>query len=215
MTVQSEMALPLEYKEQPNPPRRPHSQDRRIRERAADLLMPEIIRWLGDDWREEQSDEYRKDLIDALNCSDADGYALAVHLERHSHWSPNAELVEILDSFPVWNAEQEAVKEWVAANQVKPKLGVGSFVKYGNVTGVIVAIHSETAEYVVQTDAWLANHPDQQGKCGGYVLAFEKVPPLSEEAHKANDRPERARPAQRDRHPSAVPAARRDHGALR
>lgn len=174
--TQIDTPLPLDY--QPNPPPRPTRYDAAVKRAAAERMMPEIVEWLGKDWKEADREEYISDLIGIAHLWD--GYEAAKELERGHHWAADAQLVEILDgATAAWVAENEAVKAWVETNQIKPALAVGDRVatkRQGE--GAIVAIHLDTATYVVQTDEYLAERPQQAGLRGGYVIAYEDVTPI-------------------------------------
>jgi hypothetical protein len=164
--------LPLDYPEQPNPPPRPTMRDDRVRRAAAEDILPDIIQWAGPGWREEEREKIINDLMAVDHLFD--GYESARGLEDLGWSSCDAELVETLDGGWLWMAHRNAVKEWVAANGIRPRLSPGQAViipRYG--AGAIVAINAEEATYAVQTEAWLKANPEQVGKAGGYAVNFE------------------------------------------
>lgn len=163
--------LPLDYQEQPNPPPRPTIRDPRVRRNAVEDLLPDVIDWYGRNWRESEREEVIADLMTII--SEPDGYQAARALEQRSHWECNSELVEILDGGWYHTAVDDAVREWVRYNLITPKFAVGDIVKTRHGTGPIVAIYADLATYTVQTNAFLQKHPDQAGKSGGHIVAFE------------------------------------------
>lgn len=145
---------------------RPKSNDPAIIEAAIREVMPEVVKWLGDEKVPE--DQLLRDLTRALRHSH-DGYKAARSLDSDG-WSPDAELVEILDGYSVSGAHREAEKSWVIANGIVPRHALGAVVsaRWGGktVSGPIYRIEAETAHYVIQHD------PAKQG--GAYV-PFEDV----------------------------------------
>jgi len=179
----SEQSLPLDYVEQPNPPPRPTLADERVRRTAAEALMPEIIRWLGRDWREVERQDYIDDLMEVAHIWD--GYEAARTLENRSQWMPDQDLVEILGCFWGSAALREATAKWVEANCITPKLAIGQTVKIrkerlGNDTGKITGIDKLQATYTVQTTTFLREFQGQADKGGGNVYPFEDCEPESE-----------------------------------
>jgi hypothetical protein len=169
----SETPLPLGYAEQMNPPPRPSLRDPRVRRNAAEGLLPDIIDWYGQNWRENEREEVIEDLMAIVG--ESDGYHAARALEQRSHWECDAGLVEILgDGDWTYRAVTDAVCEWVEYNKIAPKFAVGDIVKTPHGTGPIVSVHPKEATYTVQTDDFLEKNPTQAGKGGGYVVAFEK-----------------------------------------
>jgi len=165
--------LPLDHVEQPNPPPRPTLADESVRRAAAEALMPEIIRWLGKDWQEAEREDYIEDLMEVAHVWD--GYQAARLLESRSHWSPDQELVEILGGADGPMAADRAIEAWVAANNITPKLAIGDTVRARPRGGIgpIVNIDAAHATYTVATTDFFREYPDQAGKGGGIVVAFE------------------------------------------
>lgn len=165
--------LPLGYAAQPNPPKRPTRYDPSIKRQAAERLLPEIIQWLGKDWRETDREDYLADLVRVITIYD--GYEAARTLERDCHWQPDFELVEILDGArAVTIAEDIAIKAWVEANRIAPLFAIGDQVSTKHGAGKIVAIDAERAAYVVQTAEFLASHPKSK-RADGIVINFEEA----------------------------------------
>jgi len=141
---------------------RPTCKTPAVREKALRGILPDFVEWLKEDCEDEAS--ILKDLGDVLNGWN-DGYQAARDLE-HIGWSPDSELVEILDSFSEYRARDEAVKAWVKEVQPKPAFKLGDRViwkrQIKSVQGTITKIYSETAQYIVSESG------DAPG-CGTYV----------------------------------------------
>lgn len=166
----TEQPLPLDFKEQPNPPPRPSQRDEAIRRAAAETCLDDaIIAWAGSTYRPEEREDWIADLAAVI---EDDGYHAARALD-HKGWYPNSELCEILDGSWLWKAERDAVRLWVTSNCIKPKLAIGAEADTIHGRGTIVGIDPACALYTVQTDDWLAKNPSQVGGSGGYVIPFE------------------------------------------
>ena len=143
--------------------------------KVAEGLLPEIKMWSeGDIGPDEQVLEDLREILEK-EAPDADGYTLARAMERDGWYGVNSELVEILDgAFSIAHSvEEDAVKEWVTANEIKAPLVAGTMVKTKHGVGPIVSIMEDTAKYIVQTDRFLEKNPSQAGKASGIVVAFE------------------------------------------
>lgn len=99
--------------------------------RVVEEVLQEVMDWQGstgefnDD--EDAAEEVRKDLLEAISYGD-DGYGICRDLDS-SGWSPDSELVDILDNLEWHAVTRAAVKRWVLDNQVAPRLAVGAPVK--------------------------------------------------------------------------------------
>lgn len=177
-------ALPFPPREQPNPPPRPKHYGEAINKIVAKELLPEVIKWLEDDFRLGQEAEVEGQLRMALDRAFTfDGFKLAKRLHDQG-WDCDAELVEILDGAfsEASAAHSQLVRAWVAANGITLKFEKGQRVvsdRHG--PGRIVVLLPATAQYIVQTDEWLAEHESQPGwnpeeqKCSGLILAAETL----------------------------------------
>ena len=101
------------------PTKRPTIYDADIIDAAAARMIPEITEWLNDD--DDDSDCYKEsvgpDMLSDLKAAimyASDGYYIAKMLENKEHWSPNAELVAILEQTYTFKvaALNRAVAEW-------------------------------------------------------------------------------------------------------
>lgn len=102
------------------------------------------------------------------------GFEIAKDLDRyHRVNGVDAQLVEVLDgaSSHLWTAYDDAVRAWVAANNVQPDLRVGDRVQAPRGPGTIRGIDIESGRYVVVPDAEL----EQFAKGSGVLLAYENV----------------------------------------
>lgn len=105
----------------PTTPKRPSRTDKPITKQVAEKLLPAFAQWMKtDDDDTRQQDDLLDDLTKALDYDD-DGYEIARNLD-HSGYSPNAELVGILDAAGGYrrNIHSEACKAWVATNNLQP-----------------------------------------------------------------------------------------------
>lgn len=168
--------LPLGYAEQPNPPNRPRPSEERFCKLAAHDISGHIVSWLSEC---EDLATVDDDLIDQLTEAikfSSDGFRRAKYLCDSYLWEGDTKLVEILDSASTFRHHRAAVEEWVVSNRITPKRGLYSVVRYRGEVGTITAIKRETAEYIVQTDVWLRQNPEQrQYPTSGYLVPFEDV----------------------------------------
>lgn len=135
---------------------RPTINDKRIHAMVAKQLLPRVVGWLGKEATDREKIE--SDLVESLQYSHGfDGYQVAKNLERDCYWSPDSELVDILDGahHEAYQAAKDLAKDWVSRSGLTCDLAVGTPVIIDqvypdkNVPGVIGGIYPETAEYVV------------------------------------------------------------------
>ena len=121
---ESETTTPSPWRGCPKPTRSTSE----VIDRAIKKLLPKLVRWIkaNGEGGDETNEQLQADVKKALRY-DHDGYALARNLDS-AGWSPDAELVEILDDYSsmIHNAVDQCVKEWVEANGIKPKLAIGT-----------------------------------------------------------------------------------------
>lgn len=141
---------------------RPRQHDDAVIEKAIDRLLPAVLKHLDINPSSTDPDDldYIKDCRnDLIKSADDDGYAFARNLD-HKSWDPDAELVDILDSYGtyLYAARQEAVKAWVKEVNPQPLYTVGTKVRYKRdmygsdwVDATIAEIRTETAEYVINS----------------------------------------------------------------
>jgi hypothetical protein len=160
----------------PNAVERPRFE--KYRDKAIEEIAKEVEKWERAQGVRDP-DDCRDDLRSVLDHSTIDGYEAARELESRHGWSPDAQLVEILDGwhFHCYRAQQVALKRWVADYDIKPQYELGTRVrgKHGRdmITGVIAKIYDETGVYVVRRDT------DAEG-CGAHVN-FEDAEALGPE----------------------------------
>lgn len=141
---------------------RPSERNPEIIEAAADMLLPTIWDWVTassstENYPNDERETVRLELIRAIKSSTRgfDGYDLAKTIERQSMWEPDAELVDILDSYSRFlnQAHRDAVKAWVIENGIIPQKMVGDDVIVSVIrkehNGTIVSVDLETAQYCV------------------------------------------------------------------
>lgn len=133
---------------------RPSKEDKQVLEAIADVLVPKVKEW----FQKEESDDsgVREDIIEMLEgSSHEDGYERARYLERYCYWSPDSELVEILDSVShmVYNCHRKIVVKWAEDNSIKPAHMIGDEIIFGrdNEKGTIVGIRDD-ATYLIKPE---------------------------------------------------------------
>ena len=127
--------------------------------KALRKVAEEISDWEGDGY---DVDVLASELEDSIGIDDfhrENGYTLAKALEKEFGYSPDLELVELMDgaSWHIREALKEDVKKWVKDCWIKPKHKIGDTVevtffneKTGvSVSGEITGIHEDTAEYLL------------------------------------------------------------------
>jgi hypothetical protein len=153
---------------------RPTDRDEDVRAAAIDLLLPKVLEWLrqnGDDYSD-KPDEIRQDLLKICRCWSHDGFELAKELADLS-WSPDAQLVEILDGFSeMHDACRAAVKKWVEATNPQPLFRVGARVSYKGKDGTVVRVDPDVAQYVINVPA---DGHDPKNLFTGWVVDWESL----------------------------------------
>ena len=137
-------------------------------------LVDSYQKWNQDDYFTEHRSTYENDIIECLERSDLDGFALAQHLSEYKYIEPDSDLVHILeDVISVKSSlEIEIEIQWVKENfltipddvvgkKVNVKQGIR---KYEN--HYITGIKPETYQVTVS---------DKIDKNGGYIVGFENV----------------------------------------
>jgi hypothetical protein len=160
--------------------RRPKPHDPIVLENIAGRLFPSVRDWLetqGEIFNAHSEQGLFDELVDLLhqNLGRWDGYDLARELEERS-WSPNAELVAILqdtDSLAYHSLREEIVRWASDTNTLVPLHKVGDNVEvklYSNepsMIGQIVEVHP-TLEYSVKLDSGTTLLvPVESVLCGG------------------------------------------------
>ena len=97
-------------------------------EAVAKKLLPKVMEWLEQSGDSFDEADIEADLIKVLDSHDLDGYSLAKELDD---WSPNAELVEVLDdaSHLISKAEKNLVRQRLIDENIMPKLAKGQTIK--------------------------------------------------------------------------------------
>lgn len=128
-------------------PTDPPRVDDSIRERAARTIAAQLAKYCGDEFND---DGTWQDIVGATKTGLArDGYEIARALDERFHWSPDAQIVEVLDEFSsVLDRELEKARaEWVKFYDIKPPLEIGDRVRFdrGRSTGLIEAVDEHWA----------------------------------------------------------------------
>ncbi len=174
------------------PTPRPNPRDPAIREAAANLLWPELLRWAPD-----LLEDDRLSLVKILRrAHDLDGFQLARDLESES-WAMDAEAVNILDgaSMKLHEAHRQVVAAWVRAEIIVAPFRPGDAVRIGSngyfsesfkpsgplVSGIVVRIDHDLAQVLVRVPS-LGHVAEGQIGTQGSILPFEAVLPAEPEA---------------------------------
>jgi len=122
----------------------PRDNDEVVVKHAIQEILPQVATWLRNNG-EDDADQASvvADLLQAVRRS-SDGYDIARTLERHLHWSPDSELVEILEGFSTYSAHRKALKAWVANHGVVATFGVGDRALWRGRPGEVRAVDPET-----------------------------------------------------------------------
>lgn len=130
---------------------RPKEHETEIRIAAVKTLLPEIQRWLGDEYEE---DEVILDLLSACQAH-RDGYEITKYLDNHRHWTCDGELVEILDGFgsALSEAHQHAVEAWLPESGLKPAFSEGQEVQFEGRQAFIARVDLKQGRYTVRVPA--------------------------------------------------------------
>ena len=98
--------------------KRPHRNDSATLKKAALAIFPKVVEWLkgNDDYFETDNDYLLEDIVNA-SFGETDAYQIAKNLDANG-WSPDAELVDILDTIftEQYHAREAAEKQWVKDN---------------------------------------------------------------------------------------------------
>jgi hypothetical protein len=155
----------------PHAVERPNRSHPSIRAKAIDQMTKDVMAYLRNQGHDDENEEdIARQLREAFWVRE-DGYHAAKELDEQFHWSPDAELVEVLDSFGhyMYLAHDDAIKAWVKEYDIKAPLAVGTLVEaeWGGETirGKIIDVRAETAQYTVQ-------RPEDTAK-GGAIVNFE------------------------------------------
>lgn len=151
---------------------RPTIHDEEIVKKAAEKLANKVSEWLKDDLTVEEAIE---DIYKAIRFND-DGYAIARNLETQG-WSPDMELVEILDnaSCYILNTLKKAEEIWVKESGLQP-FPIESLVKwtrkpaYG--VGIVISNHSDGKSTVMFESQ---GHVRQGTGTHGFVIEWEAL----------------------------------------
>jgi hypothetical protein len=150
--------------------KRPRANDECVLRRAAELALPEVKVWLGNDGSPDS--EVIEDLMETLG--EIDGFAIADRLQHRKHWDCDSRLVDILNGNFVSDAQDELEKQWVKCLGITLDIPVGAQVKIKrlprgltDVTGEVVKHYPESAKYGVRTP--------EQPKTSNWILLPEDI----------------------------------------
>ena len=160
----------------------PGERDNEITQNITDELLPQVVKWCGDDLDKE---EIRSAVFAAIddNFTD-DGYAIARDLER-AGWEVDAELVEIFTDVGPLRRKWYAIarSKWVADEGIVIPFGLGDTVLpkgLGKKSQIVVKLMPGTAEIGIH-DEWAQpakrwfTYPVENvefvARCGAYAKA--------------------------------------------
>jgi hypothetical protein len=152
---------------------RPNRNNPKIIEQVKTRIVEDISRWLNN---EVSFETIFSDLEDVVFLHD--GYARARALEKKGY-TPDTELVEILDEFDTYFYEEIKVaeKEWMRLNDNVLILEVGDAVSAETnkkfIAGAIIEVHADTGYYLICSEA--EGHKKEGLGVHGVYVAFEKV----------------------------------------
>jgi hypothetical protein len=155
-------------------PQRPKVTAPAVTRVAAEALLPALAEWNGG----ELSDEERASALRLLpGMVYLDTYEMAREFERDG-WNADSGLVDALDGwdFLLRRAHLAAVREWISANDVRPRLAVGAVVNVPRdpgVTGEIARVDEHEGAYLVRIDAH--GHVREGLGTHGRIFAWEEV----------------------------------------
>jgi hypothetical protein len=117
-----------------------------------DRIRAEVPDYLADEGNPSfPSNDEVAEQLGAEMANYEDGYDLAQALERHG-WEPSARLVEVLDGGTMDEAIDLLTAQWIEAEQVKPKLALGTVLMLGRDAAgdqEITAIDEKRGTYTV------------------------------------------------------------------
>ena len=162
--------------------KRPMRSDDFVIKKAAELMLPDFLEWLGED---AQDTEYElKTLIEVFDRAfDFDGYEMAKLLDE-KHYGSNTELVDVMSNAyrKVDEAHRNAVSEWIRAYNIQPQLAVGDVVPCSRkvhgqpaqeLSGEITAIDTKQAKYTIFVAS--LGHVKEGLGTHGFVVPFEDI----------------------------------------
>jgi len=129
---------------------RPYFNDEMLSELAKNIGK-EIFEWCDGETSLDDCIADCKEIFD-LNMRD-NGYEFAKDFEDKGY-SPDAELVEILDSvcYKKYQLVKSAVKKWVIEDKIEPEFEIGTTIITNwedEVEGIVTGYNKDTAEYLV------------------------------------------------------------------
>jgi len=128
---------------------RPTRSDVCVRQRAAEMALPQFKLWMGSTDGQPDS-EFIETLMKVIGGSD--GFVIAKNLEDFGY-SADAELVSVMDGDFLGDALREMTKQWVTCLGVKLAIPIGAEVDYSGQRGgrgTVVNLGPEVAEYGVR-----------------------------------------------------------------
>lgn len=149
----------------------------------AKTITNDVVKWLNEKESSNQEiEDMLTEVIDDLGYH-CDGYEFAKELEEKHYFSPDANLVDILDCVysNLNEAKNALIETWVKENNINPKLNVGDIVNVEIAksfhkkiySGKIIKINEKHATYTI----CISELGHVEFGCGtlGSIVAFEDV----------------------------------------
>lgn len=115
------------------PEKRPSTLDKAVIADAVKGILDDVLAWLESDEGAgaDERVEVERQLVDAAEYA-CDGFDIAYRLKSHHYWTPDAELVEILDGFDLnlIRCRDRHITEWVKRNNITVDYAIGDLVKF-------------------------------------------------------------------------------------
>ena len=156
----------------------PHDED--VERRHMAMIRDDVAKYLKDANTGDDLTTAMDDVRKAMKF-ETDGYRIAEYLDGRG-WSADAELVELMDRLAGdrYDAETEAVEEWVKANGITPGVAVGDQVvitrshpKQKGQRGEVVEVDAKRARCTVMVPA--QGHVKAGNGTRGWVVNAEEV----------------------------------------
>jgi len=173
------------------PSRRPGRYSAEVLAVAAHEIGKKLLEWvdasIGSSARTTTLEECVEDALDMLEQKRGtiyDGYELARYLEEYHHYSPDSQLVDILEDAwgEITNAHDEAVWDWVSRENVAvPEAYLGKTVNFTFMgernSGDIIEIKARVAKVVISPEMGHEMKSDKPSAVG-IVVDWEDVEEL-------------------------------------
>lgn len=150
------------FEEENGFPPRPTSGDYDVLEAACTEIKADVDAWLG------EGNSASEGLLQTLIlCADPDAYNFARNLEVRASWKPNAELVDVLESYSSYASWFERIAKWVAEYSVTAPYKAGDSVIWDEQVCKVAFIDEVHASLALTVPGRSEKHKQ--------LVAYEKV----------------------------------------